>query len=239
MFDASTWAIRVDAKGGEQEPVVVIDGFASEPAELIDQAAASTFSAMSPYYPGVRAALDAATATSMISALTSTIAETFGVASPVVEGCFFSVVTTPRDKLAPIQRLPHYDGVERGRLAMILYLCAPMHGGTSFYRHRSTGFETVTPERFARYRDALADDVRRHGMPPADYIAGDTALFERIGTVTPAFNRAVLYRGCSLHSGDIGSGFRFDPDPRSGRLTLNAFILGQTQPPIAAGGVCR
>jgi hypothetical protein len=227
MFDAKTWTVQVETKGREQEPVVVIDGFATNPSTLVDTAAASAFIATSPYYPGIRASLEAVTIDAMMFALAPVIAATFGVSSPVVEGCFYSLVTTPPAKLAPIQRLPHYDGVEAGRLAMIFYLCTPENGGTSFYRHRATGFETVTPERFEVYRDALGEDVRRHGLPGAAYISGDTPLFERIGGAVPAFNRAVLYRGRNLHSGDIGAEFRFDPNPRTGRLTVNAFMVGR------------
>lgn len=224
MFDPRHWRVIVEEKGTEREPLVIIDWFAEHPQALIEQASGLQFTVTAPYYPGIRAELPHVASAAMTEALGPLCERVFGVA-PVLESACYSLVTTPPAQLAPIQRLPHYDGTEPGRLAVILYLCAPRFGGTSFYRHRSTGFETVSSERFSAYRDALADDVRRHGLPPAGYISNDTPLFERIAAPMPAFNRALLYRGRNLHSGDIGLGHSFDPNPRTGRLTLTGFMV--------------
>jgi hypothetical protein len=223
MFDTNFWRFEIVRKGSEREPVVIIDNFAAEPTALIDQAASLRFTAMSPYFPGIRAPVAQQTSQAMQEALAPLMRQVFGVESCDVEGCFFSLVTTRPEQLAPIQRLPHYDGVEPGRMALVHYLCGSQHGGTSFYRHRATGFETVRADRFAIYRDALAADVRRVGLPASAYISGDTPVFERVTSVPCVFNRAILYRGRNLHSGDIPRGFQFDPGPRSGRLTITAF----------------
>lgn len=58
--------------------------------------------------------------------------------------------------LAPIQRLPHVDGLEPDRLAILVYLSGAETGGTAFYRQRATGYETVDAARFdARPNRAL------------------------------------------------------------------------------------
>jgi hypothetical protein len=44
------------------------------------------------------------------------------------------------------------------------------------------------------------------------------------------FNRLLIYRGASLRSGNIGPGFAFDANPRTGRLTLNLFLRFQPAP---------
>lgn len=44
--------------------------------------------------------------------------------------------------LAPIQRLPHVDGLEAERIAILIYLSGTARGDTGFYRQRATGFET-------------------------------------------------------------------------------------------------
>ena len=229
LFDTENWALSIAHKGREREPVVVVDNFAADPAALIGEARSTTFAQDPGHYPGLRAAASPAPTAALCAALQPLLRQVFGVANARMVGCFHSLVTKPPAQLTPIQRLPHFDGVETGRLALILYLSDPPQGGTSFYRHRSTGFETITPERFDAYRTALADDVRRCGLPEAKYIGGDTTLFERIDGVQPAFNRAAIYRGCNLHSGDIAEDFRFDPSPLTGRLTLNAFLLGEAQ----------
>ena len=138
--------------------------------------------------------------------------------------CNYSLVTTPPEALAPIQRLPHFDTTDRGRIALLHYLCRPEDGGTAFFRHRETGFETVTAERLAPYRAALDADVARHGPPPPEYASGDTPTFQRIALHDAAFNRALIYRGCTLHSGAIPAPAHLSPNPREGRLTLNTFF---------------
>ena len=62
------------------------------------------------------------------------------------------------------------------------------------------------------------------GLPPAQYVNGDTPLFERSARYEAAFDRAIVYPGASLHSGDIPPGFVPDADPRTGRLTVNSFL---------------
>jgi hypothetical protein len=66
--------------------------------------------------------------------------------------------------------------------------------------------------------------LQLQGPPERRYINGETMHFEPIGAVGAAFNRLILYRSASLHSGCIAPGFRFDPNPRTGRLTANVFL---------------
>ena len=42
--------------------------------------------------------------------------------------------------------------------------------------------------------------------------------------IEPVFNRVLIYRSMTLHSADIAEDFDFDPDPRTGRLTVNALF---------------
>src|SRR5690606_13917440 len=99
-------------------------------------------------------------------------------------------------------------------------------GGTAFYRHCRTGFETIRPERVAPYAAALAEDEREHGPYPPRYFHGSDARYELIGEVEARPDRAIIYRGRLLHSGHVP----VDPDPatarESGRLTINTFLVG-------------
>ena len=112
-------------------------------------------------------------------------------------------------------------------IAMAVALLGPESGGTAFYRHRRTGFETVTPDREDMYNSALARDEREHGMPPPRFCYGDTDWFEQIDEVEAVPDRLVLYRGRQLHSGVIPDPTVLSADPRHGRLTINMFLIGE------------
>ena len=58
----------------------------------------------------------------------------------------------------------------------------------------------------------------------AGYINGDTALFEQIAKEDGVFNRMLVYRRNSLHSGCIDKNFAPDPNPATGRLSINSFM---------------
>src|SRR5205814_383497 len=110
------------------------------------------------------------------------------------------LVATSPEKLVPFQRVPHFDSVDQDRFAVLHYLCGSDKGGTSFYRHRRTGIESVTAENRQRYMQAVNEEVKEFGMPPARFIEGGTAQFERIAAYECQFNRILVYRGRNLHS---------------------------------------
>ena len=142
---------------------------------------------------------------------------------PPASSCFLSLVTTPPEDLAPIQRLPHVDGLERERIAVLVYLSGEDQGGTAFFRQRATGFETVDAERRAAFEAALDAALAEHG-PPAGYMTGDTELYEMIAAYAARPNRGIIYRSHSLHSAAIEPGAALPDDPVRGRLTLNLFL---------------
>ncbi len=211
--------------GAERQPVVVIDHFLPHPEALVTDACSRSFKPIGPYYPGLRSPADPNHLASAGELLESVLREVFGITRGVrLVECHYSLVTTPPDELAPIQRLPHFDTTDPGRIALLHFLCGAEHGGTRFYRHRQTGFETVTSERFARYREALHREAADAGLPPARYCAGDTRQFEQIAAHQACFNRALVYRGFNLHSGFIPESMTFTADPAAGRLTVNTFL---------------
>ena len=209
--------------GPERAPVVCIDGFSSDPSMLVTLAAEAAFIDVGSRYPGVRAPAPQEYVESLLAATAPIIESAFG--SPPasdLELCAFSMVTTPRSELRPIQRIPHFDGPDPGRIAFIHYLCAPHQGGTAFYRHRSTGLALVCAARAEEYRTRVVEELRADA-PPQDYVLDDTSYFERIHSVDAVFNRLIIYKGCALHSGDVGERTVLSEDPRRGRLTINGF----------------
>ncbi len=216
-------------QGTEQQPVLVVDNFFENPDMLIADAEMLSFRPIGPHYPGIRAEVHSAMLGRFLGGVEALIAETFGIARPFTDvECAYSLVTTPPSSLTPIQRLPHFDNTDPGRIAVLHYLTCGEEGGTSFYRHRSTGFETVTLDRLAPYSTALEADVAAHGPIAPAYIGGDTPIFERIAHYEVQFNRAIIYRGHTLHCADIPDGMALPTDPATGRLTVNTFINGRS-----------
>ncbi|MXO70958.1 hypothetical protein GRI99_04815 [Altererythrobacter buctensis] len=205
--------------------MVVVDDALADPELVRAVAARHTYRPIGPHYPGLRAPVSAAIAMPLVDPLGPLLQQVFHLAAPPAFGeCFLSLLTMSPQDLAPIQRLPHFDGVEPERLAVLLYLDPAAGTGTAFYRQRSTGFESVTAERFASYQQNLHADAARHGLPAAGYIGEDSALFERIGLVEGLFNRLVIYRGNQLHCASLPPDFVPVADPSRGRLTLNLFL---------------
>lgn len=217
---------RVERQGREAQPVIVIDEMLAEPERWRQFAAQAQYGRIGPYYPGVRAPVPIGAAEAMRVELAALIAATFALdpVPPLFE-CFFSIVTTPPEALAPIQRLPHVDGLEADRIAILVYLSGAEQGGTAFYRQRTTGFETVDAARFPDFQSALSAGVAEHGLPPAAYIAGDTPLYEQIASYEARPNRGLIYRSHALHCAEIAPGTPLPSDPRHGRLSINSFLF--------------
>ena len=219
---------RVDQVGVERSPVMVIDNLADDPQALIDYAAslAPFPPAARTYYPGVTAPVPRAYALGVHAFLHNAICETFGLGDSEVVGggCDFSLVTKRPEDLHLRQLVPHIDSTETSFIALLHYLCPGELGGTSLYRHRRTGYEVISADRVDAYEASIGQELKTAGRP-TECINGDTAQFERIASYEAVFNRMLVYRGASLHSGNIGANFPFDPDPRAGRLTLNLFLL--------------
>ncbi len=213
-------------QGLERRPLLVIDDFWGDPEALREDAASLRMGAIGPHYPGVRAEVPTRLAETMRRRIAPLLATHFGLdPAPAVSEAYYSLVTTAPADLAPIQRLPHFDGVEPRRIAVLLFLGEGEQGGTAFYRQRETGFESVDAARLDRFRTALDRGVRTHGMPEASYIAGDTALYEQIAVQTARFNRALVYAGNTLHCAHLPPETVLSADPMVGRLTLNLFLF--------------
>lgn len=223
-----TAAIRVEHIGRERQPIIVIDDFVPDPAHLRAAAEALEYRTMGPHYPGLRAEVAAEDVAAYLAPIQTLIAQTFGFQGPSqVISAGYSIVTTRPADLTPIQRLPHFDGLEAERIALLHYLDGQERGGTAFYRHRSTGYETISADRHASYDAALHREVAQHGLPEPAYISGDTLLYERIARFEAKPNRALIYRGHLLHCADLPGNLDFTPDPRTARLTVNTFLRGQ------------
>ncbi|MDP2716882.1 DUF6445 family protein [Rheinheimera sp.] len=214
--------------GHEQSPLLIVDNFIAKPELLLADAGQRRFVANSPYYPGVRAPAPQAYQQVLLQSLAPLLSEFFALPAGTLSFsvCHYSLVTTPPDQLKLLQRIPHFDTTERHALAAVHYLFHDDQGGTAFYRHRKTGFETIDNNRAPVYFRAMEAENGGPNIPGRDagYINGDTPLFTQIAAAEGVFNRLIIYRRHALHSGSIPPGANLSADPAQGRLTISSFI---------------
>lgn len=220
------FAFKVHHIGGEGIPLLVIDNFLDQAEQLVDYCAGiGQLEKIDTYYPGIRMQAPELYVHALHYYLGKIFDAVFKLPLSQIQGsrALFSIVTTAPQMLEPKQRLPHIDSFETGDLACVHYLCGPEMGGTSMYRHRSTGYETVNANQIGHYNDALIAEGAAESAQLA-YMNGPNEYFEQIASIDAAFNRIVVYPSNILHSGNIPAGCSLDADPRKGRLTLNTFV---------------
>jgi len=178
-------------------------------------------------YPGVRARVPAEFSRPFHAWLTRTLHRT-GVLEEGShihdDASFFSIVNKSGENLLPLQRIPHYDSTDPRVFAAVIYLFDRPGSGTSFYRHRMTGYEKIGVDNKENYKAALNRNMKDLGPPPREYTNGSNALFERIYSVDSAFNRIVIYSGNVLHAADIDGSLFDSKENNQWRLTVSSLI---------------
>lgn len=211
--------------GAEQTQIAQVSNFFKTPELVVGAASSHRYAHINPHYPGIRASVEPELLTGLCEAVSDLAVTQFGAQKREWMGqAWYSIVTHPKERLTPIQRLPHFDGFDETQLAVMIYLNQTEHGGTGFYRHRSTGFERVTEARYPSYKTSLESDVQKSGLPPARYIENGAPHFEKIHQSDARFNSFILYPGTSLHSGVISNQAPLSADAKTGRLTINGFF---------------
>lgn len=219
--------------GDEKSPIIIIDNFVNEPNALIESAIESVSenygfqSQASDFYPGVRKPAPASYQ-ALLNKLGNLLSAKLPSASIVRADSImsaYSIATTPVKSLRPIQMIPHFDSPEPKQYALVHYLCDEHHGGTSFYKHKATGFERITQDRLANYGQTIKHEAIKTKLHTApQYINGDSELFTKIHSIDAAMNRAIIYPSNLLHSGNIQAQLGLKPSPTKGRLTISSFI---------------
>lgn len=212
--------------GREKTPLLVIDNFIQDAQSLVDFCVANTcFNKVDNFYPGVRMAAPGNYIRAINHYLAELFSNIFGLNQNNVAGgkALYSMVVTPPDQLEINQCLPHIDSYLSGDLACVHYLCGKEKGGTSLYRHRKTGYEKITSETIDHYKQSVVDEGALQ-LERKSYMNGSNNYFEQIAEIDALFNRMIVYPSNILHSGNIAADFDFDPNPATGRLTLNSFI---------------
>lgn len=220
--------IRIQLRriGHEAQPLLVIDNVLADPQAMIAAAQAGGFYVPGhTKYPGLNAPLPEAYYQTVVTGLRGAIEAAFGLPRDawIKFFGFFALATTPADQAQPIQKIPHYDSLDAGRLAMVHYLCRGDFGGTGFFRHKATGFESVDASREAAYVAAASAEIEHAPGSLTDYAGDGMAYYDLAGQAEAVFDRLILYRTHVLHSALL-KGAALSPNPAAGRLTANGFI---------------
>lgn len=220
-------SITVSRIGREGNPIVCIDNFSGRVDDLLLAGRAADFRSGGAGFPGMRAAMSPSYLEHNGDQLVRTIVSTFGFRQGIaLKRATYSLVCTPERDLSYGQRLPHFDDASGRVVAIMHYLLGPESGGTAFFRHRRTGFESIDSSRVAAYDAALAKDEKEFGEPAAAYHRGNSERFECIAEIDARPDRLIMYRGTTLHSGSIPDPGKLSSDPGKGRLTINMFVKG-------------
>lgn len=220
----ATDAIDVRRIGTEQQPLVIMENALANPDAWVRMAGQASFqSPPGGYYPGLNAPIAPSLVSPLVDRLRGVVEQVFGL--PATQGVqlmgYLALATAPARTLQPIQRVPHYDAVDKAQLAILCYLCEPKHGGTGFYRHDRTGFETIDATRQARFRAERDADYEK--LKTNQHVGPWTEGYTLVEAVPADLNRLIIYRSNALHSGLL-TDETLSADPRTGRLTLNIFI---------------
>ncbi len=234
MFDFSLNSQPILAKhliGVEKVPLLIIDNFANSALDLVEFAGdGSSFQAdKNNFYPGKRKLMPSEYGEQICRQYLPLLHSFFDCPQTSAAETVLSALAladTPVKQLRPMQMLPHIDTPQSNQFAVVHYLCNKEHGGTSFYQHKETGYQTITQDRLYYYaqqvkKEAMANQI--HKTPR--YMSGSDKLFEQLYSVEARMNRAIIYPSNLLHSGNVTEALGLSSVPQKGRLTIGSFIL--------------
>jgi len=218
--------IRIQLRriGSEAQPLMVVDNLLADPDAMIAAARRTAFYRPEhTKYPGLNAPLPEGYHQMVVTALRGPIEAAFGLPRDAWISFFgfLALATTPADEAEPIQKIPHSDSPDPHRLAMVHYLCRGDFGGTGFFRHKATGFESIDAQRKDAY--VASASAQLNAKAHTAYAGAGMADYELAGEAEMVFNRLIIYRTHVLHSALLGDA-PLSADPATGRLTANGFI---------------
>lgn len=127
----------------------------------------------------------------------------------------FRLITEDTGRMPKI----HADSID---WAVLIFLTpnAPLDKGVGFYRHKETGLEGPPSDRKARelgFEDSFEFERQIIHRDQADL-----NCWELVTSVSPVYNRIVMFRGRDLYHAPIGG---FGDSPENCRITHNFFFL--------------
>ena len=181
-------------------PVLLIDNFYEDPQEVRAQALKATYDHSLGQYPGRHASIDPSsigTVLDVLSQILNRVGDRHFRAEDFTSD--FSIITTRPDELLVTQKHPHIDPTP---VIGVLYLTPNSDEGTSLYRNEYIGTAVVqTPEHHRKHSEFM--NIFGESASPNGYLVEDDAMWKKIYTIEPIFNRLAIYPGNAFHSVDI------------------------------------
>jgi len=213
--------------GVDRQELVRVDSYMQGVDALRQDAIArNNFAVADSFYPGVRMDITDTYIVQLVRNFHGIIGDFFNLDLRRIKKAAskYSIVTHNPQDLQLMQRIPHFDAPSRDSLAVIHYLCDAPDSGTALYKHRKTGYEYIDKGRQDKYLETVQSQFDNPALYPSGYIYDSTEEYEQIASFETVYNRLLMYRGSSLHSGIIRPDYNFDPSPETGRLTVTSFI---------------
>lgn len=226
MFELNPNAqIKFERIGPEEQPLIIIEDLAANPYDLVEFAKCAKWKAPnSGLYPGIIAEPPTEYLVEIASKLKSQICRAFNFPADKKLSAtgFFALTTKGLEDFGPWQRIPHFDQSNVESLAMVHYLHPNQTGGTGFFVHTSSGYQSINPRRHEAYNQEVQEWMDKNPNSLNDFAGANTPNYELIHEVPFKFNRAILYPSYVLHCAMYNSQSK-DDNPQTGRLTLNSF----------------
>lgn len=223
--------IKTFSVGNEQQKIIIVDDFLQQPDAMVNfavrQSEFEKYKGHCNFYPGIRGPAPAEYSATLTPFIHSLLIKEYEGISPDWEinkaECSLSLITVKPDELRTVQSTPHFDSANSFQFAILVYLCSEEHGGTAFYRHNATNYETITHEKRKNFEDIYFNELKESPIRKG-YFTESNKNFSKIGLVDAKFNRMIIYRSCLLHSPYIDPNRSVDSNPLTGRLTINSFF---------------
>lgn len=217
--------------GNENQKIIVVDNLLQTPDTMIDYAVSKNeferYKGHCNFYPGIRVPAPAEYSAALAPVVHSILLSEYeGIATDWELNkaeCSLSLITVKPEDLRKVQSTPHFDSANPYQFAILVYLCNEAHGGTAFYRHNATNYETITHDIRKPFEDIYFKELEQTSVKKG-YFKDSNEHFTKIGLVDAKYNRMIIYRSCLLHSPHINPNQSVDHNPRTGRLTINSFF---------------
>lgn len=216
--------------GSEKTRIFVIDDFLTALNPLLNHAHQEANFCLEQVtsYPGIRAELPDSYTQLVSEFLLPLFQRVYQVpveSSLILKAGKYSQVSLIEDELQERHCLPHYDSVKPHYFAVLHYLNSGVFGGTSFFHHKPTGFETINQARKTSYLQSVTDFLKAHtGTFFQQYFIQGDHQYDCTKTIEYKQNRLVVYPSSLLHSPAIKPSKDISCDVKEGRLTANMFI---------------
>ncbi len=220
---------EIELIGERKTPVIYIDNYASSTEVIINNAINNC--QFSPdnhtYYPGLRAELPKDYVSHCLKPLIKYLYAIYKIPkhlTPNPKDNYYSLITKQPEELLPAQTMPHFDTAYPYLIAVVHYLDEGDHGGTAFFRHKSTNYEYIDESRKPTYFKAMEEYLNKNQGVNLGYCTESHVEYECYKIFDYKPNRLMIFPGFLLHSTLVNVDTDIEADPAKGRLTANMFV---------------